>query len=259
MAGGSPGLPTAKLTHRASVTIILYPFTLFHNVNNLLGNAWHLLIEDDSISSSKLCTYWVYPYLNFSYVCDLLIYTACVWMPTCTHTPHTLSLTAFFYKDHLLWQQLKLIFCWELLLADPACLGWCLLWMFPKPCCLRCLDSIMLICALLVAVKLLHGCIYCCSNILWSPRKQGLWFLSFFSPELDLLYIYEHKIKESHYVKQLVWTMTPWPGMGFSLSLLSCSVELVRDVGNTARFLFSLLLCHSLPPVPSCLKLPSLM
>lgn len=97
MAGGSPGLPTAKLTHRASVTIILYPFTLFHNVNNLLGNAWHLLIEDDSISSSKLCTYWVYPYLNFSYVCDLLIYTACVWMPTCTHTPSSLAAFFFFF------------------------------------------------------------------------------------------------------------------------------------------------------------------
>lgn len=38
------------------------------------------------------------------------------------------------------------------------------------------------------------------------------------------------------------------------LACLCCDVELVRDVGNMARFLFSLLLCHSLPPVPSCLK-----
>jgi hypothetical protein len=50
MAGDSPGLPAAKLTRHVSVTTILYPSTLFHNVNNLSGNSWHLLIEDDSIS-----------------------------------------------------------------------------------------------------------------------------------------------------------------------------------------------------------------
>lgn len=86
MAGDSPGLPAAKLTHGASVAIILDPFTWSHNVNILLGNSWHLLIEDDSISSTKTLQTPSLPWPTFL-LCEWLanVYCMCVGANMLTH------------------------------------------------------------------------------------------------------------------------------------------------------------------------------
>lgn len=206
--------------HGASVTIILSPFTWFHNVNNLLGNSWHLLIEDDSISSTKPPQTLSLPWPRFL-LCEWLaiVYCMCVGANMHTHrffpigffmgiTCFNSRSNSYFVGSHY-WQVLP---AWDGAFPErsPSTAVW-EVW------------TLMLICALLVAFKLLHGSIYWCSNnVLWSPGKQGSRFLSFFSWARSLIHFVNIKFKESHYAKQLVWTRAPDPGWVSSLPLLRC-------------------------------------